>query len=71
MTSLKRKLVTKPHKKRNVPHLQLQPLSQLAAGVNKLAGANKKRIKLEQEDREEIVKCWREEAAKIETMKKT
>ena len=53
------------------PRLQLQPLSQLAAGVNKLEGVNKNRIKLEQEDREEIVKCWQEEAAKIETMKMT
>ena len=59
-TSLKRKIVTQPHDKRNVSRSQLQALPQLAAGVNKLA----KRISLEEEDKEGLLKCWWEEAAK-------
>lgn len=53
-TSLKRKIVTQPHDKRNVSRSQLQALPQLAAGVNKLA----KRIPLEEEDKEGLLKCW-------------
>ena len=63
-TLLKRKINTKLHEKRNVPRSQLQALSQLATGVNKLAEAKAKRMKLEQEDRDVLLKFWREEAAK-------
>ena len=46
-TPLKRKIVTKLHKKWNVPCSQLQALSELNAGVNKIAEVNAKQMKLE------------------------
>ena len=63
-TPLKRKTVIKPHEKRNVSCSQLQALSQLAAGVNKLAEINAKRMKLEQEGRKALPKFRRDKAAK-------
>ena len=63
-TLLKRKTVTKPHEKQIVPRLQLQALSRLASGVNKIAEVNAKQVKLEQEDRKALLKFWREEVAK-------
>ena len=63
-TPLKRKIVIKPHEKRNVSRSQLQALSQLAAGVNKLAEINAKRMKLEQEGRKALPKFRRDKAAK-------
>ena len=59
---LKTKIVTKPNEKWNIPHPQLQALSKLAAGVNKLAELNAKRMKLE--DREALLKFRWEETAK-------
>ena len=61
---MKRKIVTKPLEKRNVSHSQLQALSQLDAVVNKLAEVNAKRMKLEQEDTEALLKFRRDEATK-------
>ena len=61
-TRLKTKIVTKPNEKRNIPHSQLPALSQLAAGVNKLAELNAKRMKLE--EREALLKFRREKTAK-------
>ena len=46
------------------PPLQLQALSQLAAGVNKLVEVNVKRMKLEEEHRETLLKFRRDEATK-------
>ena len=61
---MKRKTVTKPHEKQIVPRLQLQALSRLVSGVNKIAEVNAKQMKLEQEDREALLRFWREEVAK-------
>ena len=61
---MKRKTVTKQHEKQIVPRLQLQALSRLASGVNKIAEVNAKQVKLEQEDRKALLKFWREEVAK-------
>ena len=61
-TRLKTKIVTKPNEKWNIPHPQLQALSKLAAGFNKLAELNAKRMKLE--DREALLKFRWEETAK-------
>ena len=69
-TPLKKKIVTKLHKKWSVPCSQLQALSELDAGVNKLAEVNAKRMKLEQEDRKALLKFWPEEAAKYRDHKK-
>ena len=69
-TSKRKKVVAKPHEKRSVPRSQLQALSQLAAGVDKLAEVNAKRMKIEEKDREAILQFRREEAEKIDNMKK-
>ena len=61
---MKRKTITKPHEKQIVHRLQLQALSRLASGVNKIAEVNAKQMKLEQEDREALLRFWREEVAK-------
>ena len=45
----KSKLVVRPHEKRNVPRSQTQALGSLAAGVNKMADTQSKRLKLQEE----------------------
>ena len=56
----KKKVVVRPHEKRTVARSQLQAISQLATGVNKLAEVNSKRLKME----ESFLQFRRDEAEK-------
>ena len=61
-TLTQKKVVSKPHEKRTVARSQLQAISQLASGVNKLADVNAKRMKIEEKDRLALLNFRREEA---------
>ena len=49
------KIVPKPHEKCSVARSQLQALSQLASGVNKLADINVKWLKMKEKGREVLL----------------
>ena len=59
-----KKIVTKTHEKKIVARSQLQAISQLASGVNRLADFNAKRMKLKEKDRKPLSEFRKEEAEK-------
>ena len=65
-----KKIVAKPHEKRTVARSQLQAMSKLASGVNRLAQVNAKRMKLEEKDRKALLEFRKEEAVKKRQHKK-
>ena len=57
-----RKLVAKPHEKRSAGRSQLQAISQLVAGVNKLAEIDFKRFKVEERNPQYLLELRKEDA---------
>ena len=50
---VKKRAFTRPHEKRHVSRWQIQTMGNLAAGVNKMAELQAKRLKLQEESNKE------------------
>ena len=57
-------IVRRPHEKRTALHSQLQAINKLASGVHDLAQVNAKHVKVENQDRQQLLEFRREEAGK-------
>ena len=65
-----KKIVAKPYAKRTVARSQLQEMSQLASGVNRITKVNAKRMKLEEKDRKALLEFRKDEAEKNQDTRK-
>ena len=68
--SVRTKVVTRPHEKKTAARSQLQAINKLASGVQELAPVNAKRLKVEKQDRQQLLEFRREEAEKTRKHKK-
>ena len=63
----KKKIVTKSYQKRSLPRSQIQALGQIASSVNKLADVNAKRLKVEERDRDTLLRFRKKRKKNLKT----